>query len=94
MTDLLTLALVLITGYYAWVTNRILQANQRATRAAALNAIVGTLAGDLDREHHAIVQRYGKSPEELGREPVTERYFTARDERDEVVAELRQLRSA
>src|SRR5690554_6252595 len=33
MTELLTAALVVITGWYAWVTQRILKANERAVQA-------------------------------------------------------------
>lgn len=88
---ILTSALVLITGYYAWVTNRILGANERTAKTAALSAAISSLTLDMEREYQAVSSKYSRSPEEMGRENVTSRYFEAKDERDRLLGQLRDL---
>lgn len=91
MIEWLTFALVVITAYYAWVTHRILGASERTAKTAALSAALSSLTVDMEREHQTVYSKYSRSPEEMGRENVTIRYFQAKGKRNHLLVELEAL---
>lgn len=45
----------------------------------------------MEREAQTAYSKYSRSPEEMGRENVTSRYFKAKDERDRLLRKLKDL---